>query len=118
MSMGVQGMTTKADYFALFLNESHGAVKYLRIVARQVDSLLTFHADERISLRDAQQRLILLRTARCTAHWQVEDRARINGFHSQTLPRARFPRSLLLGPEKSPAGRGAENREAHSIPGW
>jgi hypothetical protein len=58
----------------LLLNERNGAAEYLRVVVRQVNALPTFHTDKTISLRDAQQRLILLGTARWTAHRQFEDR--------------------------------------------
>jgi hypothetical protein len=59
----------------LLLNKGNGAAENRRVVVGQVNALSTLHTDERRSLRDAQQRLILLRAARCTAHRQFEDRA-------------------------------------------
>ena len=67
-------MRCEAPFEPLLLNEGNGAAENRGVVAGQVSALSTLHTDERRSLRDAQQRLILLRAARCTAHWQFEDR--------------------------------------------
>ena len=63
--------------FTLPFNEGYGAAEYRRVISRQVNALPTFHTDDRLRLRDAQQRLILFRAAR-TAHRQFEDCARID----------------------------------------
>ena len=67
-------MRCEAPFEPLLLNEGNGAAENRGVVPGQVNALSTLHTDERRSLRDAQQRLILLRAARCTAHWQFEDR--------------------------------------------
>jgi hypothetical protein len=98
LTISFNGLGEEPVKSLLLLNERNGAAEYLRVVVRQVNALPTFHTDKRISPRDAQQRLILLGTARWTAHRQFEDRTCVD--HAEThrrKPYSKTARSRLSG---------------------
>jgi hypothetical protein len=82
----------------LLLNEGNGAAENRGVIAGQVNALSTFHTDERRSAGDPQQRLILLRAARYTAHRQFEDRACFDHEKFSTASSARGGRSICRVP--------------------
>ena len=78
-------MRCEAPFEPLLLNEGNGAAENRGVVAGQVNALSTLHTDERRSLRDAQQRLILLRAARCTQHTGSLKTAEVTTIRNSTV---------------------------------